>query len=294
MELKTINQHYVPQFYLRNFEDEEHKLYVYNRQKDKFIESRTKDICSKKYLYETLWENANPKLEKYILPNQIENDFSRQESKYNKVLKKIINICSEPKNEKALICNQTEKNELALFVANMLLRNPWSLEQANIDNIPNELMENSEIQSIDQLLQALGLGGTESLIKHSNKKVWLDSELNNGENVPMFIARDLQKMFMSFLVTQNSYFITSSFPVIFETYESENNKTYCQNLFIPLCPRIALQYTRSLTMKSSHNRQIPVFPENVAKINRLYLKGSTKQFQFLISHNNNVLKKIIQ
>ena len=53
MELKTIKQHYVPQFYLRNFEDKRHKLYVYNRQKDKFIESRTKDICREKCLYET-------------------------------------------------------------------------------------------------------------------------------------------------------------------------------------------------------------------------------------------------
>ena len=40
-------------------------------------------------------------------------------------IKKIIDICSEPKNENALICNQMEKKELALFVANMLLRNLW-------------------------------------------------------------------------------------------------------------------------------------------------------------------------
>lgn len=293
MELKTIKQHYVPQFYLRNFEDKQHKLYVYNRQKDKFIESRTKDICREKCLYETQWENANPKLGKYILPNQIEDDFSRQESKYNTLLKKIIDICSEPKNENALICNQTEKKELALFVANMLLRNLWSLEHANIDDIPDELMEDNEIQSIDQLLQMLGLGGTESLIKHSSKKVWLDSELNSGKNVPTFIACDLQKMFMSFLVTQSAYFVTSSFPVIFETYKSEDNKTHCQNLFMPLCPKIALQYTKNLTMKASHNRQIPVFPETVEKINRLYMKGSPEQFQFLISHSNNVLRNVI-
>lgn len=294
MEVKTIKQHYVPQFYLRNFEDKDHKLYVYNRQNEKFIESRAKDICYKKCLHETPWENANSKLGKYVLPNQIEKDFSKQENRYNILLKKIIDICSEPKNEKALICNQTEKKELGLFVANMLLRNPWSLEQADIDNIPNKLMENSEIQSIDQLLQALGMGGTESLIKHSSKKMWLDRELNNGKNVPTFIARDLQKMFMSFLITQNAYFVTSSFPVIFETYESKNNKTHFQNLFIPLCPKIAVQYTQNSNMKAFRNRQIPIYPETVTKINRLYLKGSPEQFQLIISHNNDVLRNILQ
>ena len=99
---------------------------------------------------------------------------------------------------------------------------------------------------------------------------------------------------MSFRVTQNASFITSSFPVIFETYESEDNKTHCQNLFIPLCPKIVLQYTKSLTMKPFHNRQVPVFPETVAKINRLYLKGSQEQFQFLISHSNSVLRSVLQ
>ncbi len=294
MEVKTIKQHYVPQFYLRNFEDKDHKLYVYNRQKEKFIESRAKDICYKKYLYETPWENANSKLGKYVLPNQIEKDFSKQENRYNILLKKIIDTCSEPQNEKALICTQAEESELALFAANMLLRNLWSLKHADIDNILNELMENSEIQSIDHLLQALGMGGTEALIKHSCKKSWLDSALNNGENVPTSIAHDLQKMSMVFFVTQNASFVTSSFPVIFETYESENNKTHFQKLLIPLCPKIAVQYTKSSKMKAFHNRQISIYSKKVAKINRLYLKGNPEQFQLIISHNNDVLRNILQ
>ena len=140
---------------------------------------------------------------------------------------------------------------------------------------------------------ALPTPGLWNKVKGQRHKI-KNTTLNNGENVPIFIACDLQKMFMSFLVTQNAYFITSSFPVIFETYESEDNKTHCQNLFIPLCPKIALQYTKSLTMKPFHNRQVPVFPETVAKINRLYLKGSQEQFQFLISHSNSVLRSVLQ
>ena len=36
-------QHYVPQFYLRNFEDGGHKLHVYNRKKNIFFMSQVKD-----------------------------------------------------------------------------------------------------------------------------------------------------------------------------------------------------------------------------------------------------------
>ncbi|NBH34299.1 DUF4238 domain-containing protein [Clostridiaceae bacterium] len=43
-----------------------------------------------------------------------------------------------------------------------------------------------------------------------------------------------------------------------------------------------------------YNRQVPVFPETVSKINRLYQKGSQEQFQFLISHSNSVLRSVLQ
>ena len=85
MELKTIKQHYVPQFYLNNFINENQKLNVYDRKKKCFFEASPKEICFENYLHETLWEDANPRLGKYILPNQIEKSLSVQESTYSAI-----------------------------------------------------------------------------------------------------------------------------------------------------------------------------------------------------------------
>lgn len=50
----TKKQHYVPQFYLNNFINENHKLNVYDRKKKCFFEASPKEICFENYLHETL------------------------------------------------------------------------------------------------------------------------------------------------------------------------------------------------------------------------------------------------
>ncbi len=287
-------QHYVPQFYLRNFEDGRNKLHVYNRKKDRFFMSQVKDICREKYLYETQWENAALFLGEYVLPNEIEDDFSRQENEYNVLLKRIISICSDPVNKNALICRHEQKEGIALFAANMLLRNPWSMMQFGVDDIPKEVMENSEIYGINQMLKAMNFVGVESLIKHANKKVLLDHKLNGEENMPTLVANDLKKMDMCFLVTQNFSFVTSSFPVIFEFYDTEDGIVHLKYLFIPLCPKVGLQYSIDSKIKCPRNRQVHIPDEAVLEINRLFLKKDSNQIQYIISHSEKILKSVIK
>lgn len=166
-EKMTKRQHYVPQFYLNNFSNNG-KLWAYDRKKKNLFESISKDICYEKYLYETMWEDANIKLGRYVLPNKIEKDFANQEREYSLLLRKIVNICNNPENTKALVCDTDEKRTLASFVANILLRNPWSLKQAKIDIVSDD-MYNENIQAIDSLLQDMNFGGTKSLVKAAKK-----------------------------------------------------------------------------------------------------------------------------
>ena len=114
-----------------------------------FFEASPKEICFENYLHETLWEDANPRLGKYILPNQIEKSLSVQESTYSAILKKVIGICKDPKNKHALICNLEDKQLLAKFVTNMIVRNPWVLNQVDEDCFSDGIMDNIEIQAID-------------------------------------------------------------------------------------------------------------------------------------------------
>lgn len=85
----TKKQHFVPQFYLKNFITNKN-LFVFDRQKNSSFECSPKDICYKNYLYESEWQKFNPKLGKFISPNEIEKNFSSEEREYNIIPKSSI------------------------------------------------------------------------------------------------------------------------------------------------------------------------------------------------------------
>lgn len=47
----TKKQHYVPQFYLRNFTLGDNKLWVFDRENKEYYYKTPKDICFEKFLY---------------------------------------------------------------------------------------------------------------------------------------------------------------------------------------------------------------------------------------------------
>ena len=288
----TKKQHYIPQFYLKNFAGNDGKLWVYDRIEKKYFKSDPKDICCEKYLYEMPWENANPKLGKYILPNQIEDDFAKKESEYSKLLEKITKICSYSQNKRALVCHKDEKRLLASFVANIFLRNPWSLERANINSVPDELMKNKEIQSIDELLKTMNFGGIESLVKAVNKKIWLDEEFIG--NVPKQRINDVLDLNFSILVSKKQQFITSSFPVVYTTYDSQDEKTHFNSLFLPIHSYIGLIYTHCAISKYFQNRMIVIESNVVNQINQWYLQENIEQTRFLIGQEEKSLKYVVK
>ena len=130
----TKKQHYVPQFYLRNFTSDDNKLWVFDREKKEYY---------------------------HPAPHY----FAEKEREYSFLLKKIIGICREPRNKNALICNAQEKEVLASFIANMFLRNPWLLKHIDSDTLLEELKGNEEIEAIEQALHLMKFGGMESLVK---------------------------------------------------------------------------------------------------------------------------------
>lgn len=287
----TKNQHYVPQFYLRNFMNENHELWIYNRLAEKCSARNPKSICYEDFLYETPWEDANSELGKYILINDIENELSKYETEYGSLVKKIIEICSDPHNKKALICNADEKKLLANLVANMFLRNPWSLNQANVNSFPDDIINNPEIQSIDQLLQLLNFGGTGSLIKAANKKVWLNAKIHGS--VPEKLGSELQHLNIVFLYSKDTPFITSSFPILYETIDSTDEITHIKNICLPLHPNLAILYCDNPITRLHRNKIVLVSDKATRQINQSYVKYSTNQAKYLISNDKSVLKQLV-
>jgi len=145
-------------------------LWVYNRAKEKIHKSMPRDICFKDYIYETKWKEADERLGKYVSINYIEDIFANQEKEYSDVLKRIIKICESPSNKNALICNAEEKLVIARFIANMLLRNPWSLNQFMEESHSNKVQNNEKIGQFKEIMNQLGFGGFDSLYEMSIKK----------------------------------------------------------------------------------------------------------------------------
>lgn len=155
----------MPQFYLDNFTNNNGKRWIYDQLKRNIFTNSPRDIACENYLYETRWENANPDVGDFVLPNQIEKKFAEQGGRYSKLLKRIVSICTNTQSEKALICNGEEKEILARFISNIFLRNPWSMRKADLDCVTDGIMDVEEIKAIDFILQSMELGGTESLEK---------------------------------------------------------------------------------------------------------------------------------
>lgn len=284
----TKKQHYVPRFYLQNFTSNDNKLWVFDREKGSYYQSSPKDICFEKFLYETPWENANPLLGKYVLGNQIEKYFAEKEGEYSLLLKQIVNICRNPKNKNALICKHEEKEMLASFVTNIFVRNPWSLKQLE-SNLPLEgLKENEEIQAIEQIIQIMGLGDIDSLVRAVDKKVWLTEEFDGSRLTPR-----ISKMSYVFLVSQKESFITSSFPTIYKLCDTEVDGLMPSNIYLSIHPQVSLLYNEDIP-KTKSNRLILVDEKVVCELNSAYLKSDVEQMRFLIAKDKETLKSVIE
>lgn len=285
----TKKQHYVPRYYLKNFTDRNGFLHVYQRDKRRFIKSRPEDICYEDYLYETRWESADSRLGEFILPNKIEKSLSELESSHNALLKKIILITLDPHNKDALICNSDEKKELALFTISMFIRNPWALSRFKFDVVPVGIMDDPASRKIEQCLKNINFGRIEPIIKAGIKKALLTTAPGG---MMLQIAAQLQKLHMCFLVAADSPFVTSNFPVVFETYEIEEDHSVLSNVLVPLCPQVALQYSNDPVVKPYHNRCVSLKSKYIATLNKHFTSGEADQYRMIISHSDEFLHSL--
>lgn len=99
------------------------------------------------------------------------------------------------------------------MIANFLFRNPWSMQLYQIDDVSNDILNESEIRSINEMLNKLGFGNINPFIKLTSKYLLLDDR--REDSVVSKMINDLSKMNYSILKSGESQFITSSFPIVF-------------------------------------------------------------------------------
>lgn len=283
----TIGQHFVPRFYLENFTNHG-LLCVYDRDSKRFFDSTPDKMCKQRFLYETKWDSADPKLGKYVLYNKLEKRFSENETKWSVIIRKIIKLFdnNSHKMPSGLICSKAEKDDIAEFIACTFLRHPIQMKNT-IDYYADLIADDSQldlIHTIGDLFDIWGWGSPKSLLEHSVKTMSFDSEIDGS---PINVLKsNIKQMNMFFICNNDSSFMTSSFPVL-------GMDGLYQQVFFPISPRIIICCSDSPDTRDKRNRFNQATEGSVDILNTMYLAQSVKNCQYLIAHDKSVIAKAI-
>lgn len=286
-----MKQHYVPRFYLEYFVGKDRFIHVWNVEKKIFIVTRPKDICYEDNLYETAWEKESPELGKYVLHNQIEKYFSRCEAEFANLQKRILDICLNEENKNALILRMQEKKLLRRFFANMLLRNPYTMEELGVDGSLDDLEGNSEIEALREVTKVLGINDFDALAQMSYKKVVLMDEL--PESYVNGVCHDLEDVALEFFYSKDGGFITADFPVSFGR-DSEIKAGNIQTAYFPISPKVAVLWGNYEDLKKRSNRVVEVDMESVIDFNRTFLNGNAGRYKYVFADCKEALEACIE
>lgn len=274
----TVKQHYVPRFYLDRFNDLDDKLWIYDIRSDKKYSARAKDICYKKDLYEVKWENASTDLGEYVFRNDIEKEFSLIEHEGAILFAKLDKIITNNQNPNASICINGEKEIFFSIIANLLYRNPKTLEEYKITEIEDEFLNEFDLKSLCDLLDEIGLGGGESIIRMAKKRALLLED--DGSPISNFIA-GLKLLPFEFLYAKDGSFITSDIPVSYgndSTIKASNKEC----LYFPISSKIAVLFGNYGFKK---NKMIPINKNIVDDFNRAYIGIGEIKKNLIICNN---------
>lgn len=287
--MQKVKEHYVPQFYLNKFTDDNELLHIYDWKQKKFYTQKPKNVCYKKNLYETEWQVANPKLGKYVLTNSIENEFCKYEGEFSALMNKIICICTSVQNPKALILHGGEKDVFFRFVVNLVVRNPLYMDLLAISEIPEEIKNSDGMSFFRDIMCKVGLGDADSFYLAAQKKVMLTDEIEGS--FPQEYAEYLKRICFTFFYAKDNEFITSDIPVRIgnDCMISDDDKT-C--LYLAISPKIAVLFGNYNLPQIHKNRMIKIESEIVDLFNAQIIKCHN-YINMLIGNSQGLIEKYL-
>ena len=283
----TVKEHYVPQFYLRNFADEKGLLHIFDFKQNKYFTQSPKNICYENNLYETKWEHATLKLGEFVLPNHIEKVFCEYEGEFSKVLTKILNVCCLTQNPNALILQGNERNIFFRFVINMIVRNPENMKILALNKLESDDMDNDKVKQIRTMLGAIGLGGADSICLAAKKKAMLTDEFENSFTQACLEA--LKRLNYTFFYARTNLFITSNIPVCVgeDSIIIEDDKI-C--IYFVLSPKVAVLFGNYKNLRNLKNRMLYIEEKQVENFNLILIKHSDNK-RILIGNSEDIIRK---
>lgn len=211
-----VKQHYVPQFYLRNFSMDKTSIYCFDKVNVRQYSQGIKNVAQKKYFYE--FESL-----------YLENDFASLESEVSKYINNIV------RNKKYKVFNNLkQRSRLALFMAAQLIR---TLERRQLIELQVEGLKNHFIETgvMDDMLSSFFDNFLQDdSIKESHLKLI-------QEMLPHLVNRFFFKKWLLLIDKTGVGFLTSDNPIVMynahnlEGLDNENNY-----VFFPLSPQVCI------------------------------------------------------
>ena len=286
----TEREHFVPRFYLKHFINNKSQISVYDFEKKCFFPGSPNTMLFENNLYETPFENANEKLGQFVSQNNIENIFEKEESKFAKLLKDIVNRCSNPQNAAALILSSSEKDLLCALAINFLLRNPKNMESLRLNNLDADFLSGDFYTALKELLEKMNIGGAESICKAAQKKAMLTYEFDGA--FPNKLVKSIRKLNFTFYYAKENEFISSDMPVCFGTDNAivGDDKT-C--LYLALSPRVAVLFGNYKNSRMHRNRVIEISESTVDNLNFEMIRKKYYT-RFIFARDIEVLRNVLK
>jgi len=260
------NQHYVPQFLLKNFSSRGNKfIWAYDKNEKYSLQNQIKErpikkVASEEYFYDQF---KNSKIGSY------EYKLQKAEDATAPIIEKII----ETKN--IIDLSEKERRTLSFFIILQNLRTKGKLLQTetSMETLSRQLKDkaNIEIPNIDsKKIWFSMLEKSTSFYEILMNKVWMLSESNN-----------------SFLISDNPVTLQNTTDIS-EIRGTLGLESFGIEIYLPLSPSLTLcLFCEKLFKNSGYNKKyIPNLtcePENVENINSLQIAYSER---FIFSHKN--------
>ena len=276
----TRKQHYIPRFYLERFTDSSRKLWIYDASRDIVFEKSPEGACVRTDLYETEWIEANEKLGKYVLPNDIEDLYSRYEAEFSAFLRELDHILIRDQLLNASICSAKNRRLMFRFIANLLFRNPKTMEEYKLSEVDTGILGEDGTNELCEILDKMGIGGGRSILKAVKKKEVLTEEYDGGE-ISEFI-KSMEKLPFIFLYAMSGNFVLCDPPVT-TGYDVNIDGDNRDCIFCPLSPKTVVLFGNYQGFKK--NKMYKIEKDIVDRFNYIYIGKRDKTAKMIICNN---------
>lgn len=265
-----MNQHYVPEFYLKNFSQNSKQVFVFDKVLQKSFSSSISSIASKQSFY----NNSNNK--------SIENEIGKLESKAGNVLKKLVETLA---NNQFSRITKEQKEILIQFIWMQMNRTLES--RIDFGSMKPYLFSKLADVPFDLDVNEI-LNQTEVADKHID---FLSSSAENSFALEMLGSRN-------FIIVKNETqtdFLTSDEPVVRHLHWEINPRVY--ELFIPITPKFGIWIFPKTIYKELDEVDEILYPlteeQNILFYNFHQIYSSTRQI-FSLTGNFEYVREIFK